>query len=382
MPLDTLELRISVQKLLLALVVIIVPLSLVGLYITSESVSSQEAANGAHLSAIAQATSSAVSQYVDNFVTEVGSMALAPSVLEAATAAEHSYANMGEAAIGERVDAEESKWNTTAADPAIKSILSSPAAGYLRAYREVDPRLLRIWVTDEAGAIVAATDKPEHFNQGKQEYWQAVYAQGRGSDYVSNVIWDARNKANYVSIGMPIFDQASEKFLGVVNAWVNVSGLSSLLANASLDRSTPILLVKDNGTVIAGPNLGPLNQTNSEEFGTVREAMASASGRRNGHVIATTSNGKRLVGFADTGLRQSYSNLGWTVVVSMDEREATAPIRPVARFAFFMVALSVLMLTLLAVYFVLHRRQQGPEIETPHAAQPPQPPPKAMSASV
>jgi hypothetical protein len=65
-------------------------------------------------------------------------------------------------------------------------------------------------------------------------------------------------------------------------------------------------------------------------------------------------------------------------VVSLDERDATAPIRPVIRFAFSMVALSVVMLTLLAVYFFLHRRQQVPEIETLHTRESAS---KKMSAS-
>jgi len=378
MPHDSLEIRVSLQKLLLGLVVVIVPLSLVGLYITSESVSSVEDANGAHLKAIAQATAGTVSQFIDHLVTEVGSIALAPALRDAVSAADRSYQNTSDMAVRDRMDALESKWTTPAADPMVKEILTSSAAGYLRAYREVDPRLLRIWVTDEAGAIVAATDKPQHYYQGKQDYWQAVYAQGRGSNSVSSVLYDERNKSNYISIGMPIFDQVSGQVLGVVNAWVDVSGLSSLLAKNSLDGTAPVFLVGEDGTVIAGPNVEPSNKLKSDEYTTVRDALATVQGRRAGHVVATTSGGKRIAGFADTGLKQAYPNLGWTVVASVDEREATASIRPVIRFAFSMVALSVLMLTLLAVYFVLHRRQQVPEIETLHAQQPP---PKKMSAS-
>ena len=378
MPFDSLEIRISLQRLLLGLVVVIVPLSLVGLYITSESVSSQEEANGAHLRTLAQAASGTVSQFVDNLVTEIGSIALAPALIDTVAAADRSYQQMSEVAVHDRMDAQENKWGGPGADPMIKGILTSPAAGYLRAYREVDPKLLRIWVTDERGAIVAATDKPERYFQGKQDYWQAVYAQGRGSNNVSSVLYDERNNSNYIRVGMPIFEQSSGQLLGVVSAWVDVSGLSALLTKASSDRNMPILLVKDDGTVIAGPNVGPSNKLKSEEFGAVRDALTSLQGRQTGHVIATTPGGKRLVGFADTGLRQSYPNLGWTVVVSMDEREAIAPIRPVVRFAFFMVALSLMMLVLLTVYFFLHRRHQVPEMEV---LQTKQPPPSRMSAS-
>jgi hypothetical protein len=363
MSLDGLEIRVSLQKLLLGLIVVIVPLSLVGLYITSESVSSMEDANGAQLSAVAQATAGTVSQFIDHLVTEVASIALAPALHDAVSVADRSYQNTSAAATDDRMDALETKWATPAADPLIKEILTSPAAGYLRAYREVDPRLLRIWVTDDAGAIVAATDKPLHYYQAKQDYWQAVYAQGRGSNSVSSVLYDERNRSNYISIGMPIFDESTGRVLGVVNAWVDVSSLSSLLARKS---NAPVFLVSADGTVIAGPNVEPSNKLKSEEYGAVRDALATVQGRQVGHVIATTSGGKRLAGFADTGLKQAYPNLDWTVVVSMDARDATAPIRPVIRFAFSMVALSMVMLTLVAVYFLLHRRHYVPEIETLH----------------
>lgn len=378
MPLDTLEVRVSLQKLLLGLIVIIVPLSVVGLYITSQSVSSLEDQNGAHLRAVAQATSATVSQFIDHLVTEVGSIALAPALLDSVSATDRLYQHMGDAAIREQIAARENQWATPAADSLVKQILTSPSAGYLRAYREVDPRLLRIWVTDERGAIVAATDRPEHYDQGKQDYWQAVYAQGRGSNNISSILYDERNNSNYISIGMPMFDQSSGQVLGVVNAWVDVSGLSSLLTKTSLDRNAPILLVSNDGTVIAGPNVSIANKLKSDEYGTIRDALTTVQGRQSGHVLATTPAGRRLAGFADPGLRQSYPNLGWTVVVSMDERDATAPVRTVERFAICMVAFSLLMLTLLAVYFFLHRRQQAPEIETLHTERPQS---KRMSAS-
>jgi hypothetical protein len=248
MPLDGLEIRVSLQKLLLGLVVVIVPLSLVGLYITSESVSSVEEANGTHLKIVAQATAGTVTQFIDHLVTEVGSIALAPALRDAVSAADRLYQNTSAAAIDDRMDALETKWATPAADPLIKEILTSPAAGYLRAYREVDPRLLRIWVTDEAGAIVAATDKPQHYYQAKQDYWQAVYAQGRGSNSVSNVLYDERNRANYISIGMPIFDESTGRVLGVVNAWS-----MSLVCLRSWSRTRPIATRQSFWSAKMGP---------------------------------------------------------------------------------------------------------------------------------
>jgi len=81
------------------LVIVIVPLSLVGLYITSESVSSQEEANGAHLRTVAQAASGTVSQFVDNLVAEIGNIALAPPLIDTVAAADRSCQQMSQVAV-------------------------------------------------------------------------------------------------------------------------------------------------------------------------------------------------------------------------------------------------------------------------------------------
>jgi hypothetical protein len=50
-------------------------------------------------------------------------------------------------------------------------------------------------------------------------------------------------------------------------------------------------------------------------------------------------------------------------MVSQSEEEALSSIRTVGHFAFLMVLVGLLMVTLLAVHFFLHRRQQMADIE-------------------
>ena len=95
------------------------------------------------------------------------------------------------------------------------------------------------------------------------------------------------------------------------------------------------------------------------EYPAVNDALSSAAGRETGYVVADRrSGGHDLVGLADTGLKRDYGSLGWVVLVTQDEREATAPIRVISQFAFGMVVLGLLMVLIVGVYFYLHRRQQ------------------------
>lgn len=127
----------------------------------------------------------------------------------------------------------------------------------LRHYREVDPRILKILVTDETGATVAATDKPLHYVQPDQDYWQTVYGQGRGGIYVSEIRYNDQTKSPYLGIGMPVLDEGTGRFIGAINTLVNVSSLLSHFNREGIGRTARIMVAQDDGMVISAPNIGP-----------------------------------------------------------------------------------------------------------------------------
>jgi hypothetical protein len=109
----------------------------------------------------------------------------------------------------------------------------------------------------------------------------------------------------------------------------------------------------------------------SEEYAAIRDALGTLQGRETGYIDATFRNGETyLIGFADTGLKQSYPNLGWIVVATQDEREAFGPILNMARFALLMMILGLLMLTVLGAYVFLHRKLQLSDLEMPAEEKP------------
>src|SRR5271167_87066 len=238
----------------------------------------------------------------------------------------------------------------------------------LRHHRQLDPRFLKLIVLDANGVPVAATDKPAHYAPVDEVFWQGVAAQGKGAIYVTEVLSDGQGRANYIGIGFPVLDESSRRFIGAVHALVDVSGLFALLNREQPGRTTATMLVKRDGTVISAPNVTPAMQMKSEEYGAVRDALGTLQGRQSGYVIAGMRGGNRIVGFADTGLTPSYSNLSWFVMVSQSEREALAPVRTVGYFAILMVLVGLLMVTLLAAYFFLHRAQEMADIEVPDRA--------------
>ena len=368
MPFDTLEIRISLQKLLIGLTLVIVPLSFVGLYLASQAEASLEQTLGTHFRSIAQSEGMATSQFINDRVLDVAVLASDPGLVDAITAAQQSRKGLDDSA---RVGKIESIWETPQVDPLVKHILLSPTSEVLRRHREAEPRILKLLVADETGATVAATDKPLHYVQPNEVYWRAVYGEGRGGIYVSEIRYDDQTKATYLQIGMPVLEEGTRRFIGAVNALVDVSSLLSRFQREEIGPTARIMLVQDDGTVISAPNMDPSLRLKSDEYATVRDALGTPQGRQAGFAVASMRGGDRIVGFADTGLKRVYPNLGWLVLASQDEREALTPLLSLSRFALLMVVFALLMLTLLAVYFFLHRRQRFEDINVQAAEEPP-----------
>lgn len=221
-------------------------------------------------------------------------------------------------------------------------------------------------VADEAGATVAATDKPVHYFQPDREYWQALYSRGQGAVYVSDLRYDEQSRFNYISIGFPVLQEGTGRFIGAVTVLVDVSPLFAYLNQQQIARTGRVFIIRDDGTVVTAPGVSPSMRVKSEEYAAIREALGTLQGREIGYTNAKLPHGETyLIGFADTGLKQAYPNLGWIVVATQDEREAFGPILSMAHFALLMMILGMLMLTVLGAYVFLQRKQQLSDLEMP-----------------
>lgn len=328
---DRLEVRVSITKLLFSLIVVIVPLSIVGLILTGRSEKSLDNAIGTDLKTMAQLYSEDAAQFMLDRVNEVMAMAIDPAIVQSAS---------------------------KPAGSAGGGMLTNNASQVLRRRRDLDPRLLRVVATDANGTVVAATHNPATSSYAQNELWQAVFNKGQGIIKIGDILFDELTKAYYVTIGVPIPDPVSSASIGVLSAAVNISNLLSRFQQSHIANGARALLVNDNGAIVSGPNADVFAHVQSEEFAAVRDSLGSLQGSQNGWATADLSAGRHLVGYANTGLKKNYENLGWVVLVSQEERQATAPTRQLSQFALLMVILGIFMLMLLCVYYYLHRTQK------------------------
>jgi len=366
MPLESLEFHTSLQKLLVGLILILVPLTVLGFYVALQGDSHIRQANGENFRSLTLTAAEATSEFIAGRVRDVSVIANAPGPVEAVASANRQYEHLSEEAIRAKIGATEQAWEGTGTDGMSAKILTSDLARQLRRLRELNPLLLKITVADVMGSTAAATDRPLHYSQTDLESWRELASGGRGAIHVSDLRYDDQSRLYYVSIAYPILQEGTGRFIGAVTATVDVSALFAQLNRRQIGRTGRLFLARDDGTVIEAPGITPSMKIKSEEYTAIRDALGSLRGREAGYIFATLSNGESyLIGFADTGLREAYPSLPWIVLASQETREVTGPVRSMIAFALLVMILALLMLSLLAAYVFLHRKQELEDIETP-----------------
>jgi hypothetical protein len=150
--------------------------------------------------------------------------------------------------------------------------------------------------------------------------------------------------------------EGTNVFLGALDALVEVSSVFPALNRVDGTEGMRAALVKGDGTIIFSPGTDLSMNRKSEEFIAVADTQGKGAPNQ-GYLFATMRNGSTsLVGFADTGLRKSFPNLGWHVLVTQDTREAFAATRGVLRLILFSIAVAIAAITLLGVYILMHKR--------------------------
>ena len=366
MPLDSLEFRTSLKKILVGLILILVPLTVFGFYVTLQGDSHLRQVSGDYFRSLTQTAAESTSGFIGACVRNVSLIANEPAAMQAVTQENRQYERLSDDAVAAKISGIDETWDTPVTDHLSAEILTSDLAHQLRRIRDLNPTILRIAIADAASATVAATDRPVHYSQSDRDFWQAVVSGGRGAIRVSDLRYDDQSRLYYLNVGYPILQEGTGRFIGAVLATVDLSPLFAELNRRQIGRTGRLLLVREDGTVIEGPGITPSMKIKSEEYAAIRDALGSVRGRGAGYIFATLSNRESyLIGFADASLKDAYPTLPWIVLASQEASEVIGPVRTMTIFALLVMVLALLVLSVLAAYVFEHRKQEIEDIETP-----------------
>lgn len=249
------EPKIPYTRVLLLLMVIIIPISIYGFYTIAQADAAMQESIGNNFRTIAESNAYEISSFIHDRVIQSAMMAAAPDIKRLADQANARYRGMSDAAFESIIQTTEKNWNLPAGAALVKEITGNAVSENLRNIIRLDPRYLRITVTDDHGGTIAASHKTLDYYQADEDFWQAIYAEGRGAISVTDVLYDDVTRSNYIGIGVPIIEPGTERFIGALDALVDVSELSRIVKRANLGPTARVSLVKDDGVIISAPSI-------------------------------------------------------------------------------------------------------------------------------
>jgi hypothetical protein len=214
----------------------------------------------------------------------------------------------------------------------------------------------RITVTDRMGAVAAANVKTVDYDQADESWWRETFKDGiAGNVVIEDVAADLITKANSIHIAVPILEDGQDTVIGTIGTIVDIRDLFPLVTGVKIGSTGETLLIKDDGTIIAGENLDSSGSNRLAYIDDIRAAMRSQT--KPNFITATAPGGiKKSVAFLDTGLSANYPALKWLTVIEQDYSETHAVVNDLIRKLLIAMLGVLICITGLALYLSTHRR--------------------------
>lgn len=354
-------LSIDLSTVVILLILVNVPLWALAFFTVDQVQSSLQAKVADDFRAIAKKNAATMNYAINHLVAEVATIAISPVVKDVVRKQNASYSGTAEQ-IQKRISEIDKLWLTPQAKPYVEPVVSNPASQYLRQFVGVHLSVKRVTVTDRMGAVAAANLKTVDYDQADEAWWRETFKDGvTGSVVIEDVTADLITKANSLHIAVPILEEGQDVVIGTIGAVLDISDLFPLVTGVKIGSTGETLLVKDDGTIIAGSELGAGSQLRLAYFDDIQEAMRSTT--KPDFITATAPGGvKKAVAYLDTGLSATYPALKWITVVEQDYREANAVVDGLIRKLLWAAMGVLICITGLALYLSTHRRLQFTDI--------------------
>ena len=208
------------------------------------------------------------------------------------------------------------------ADPLIQSRLGNDMAANLRAYLSFSENS-EVILTDQYGALVAATNRTSDYYQADEEWWQAAFDDGQGNVYIGQPEYDESSAAFSLKVAVPVRAPNTETIVGVLSASYRADALIDRMTAAQEEQTGRIDLLLPDGHILESHGTKPLDPN---VLSTLKAATTEA------YVEVEYDGTLSLVSQAPVTHLESEEEatpimaLGWSVIVHQDRSAALATV--------------------------------------------------------
>ncbi len=343
------RLRAINYRALATLLVVGIPVLLFGSFFVIERGRAElRDAFGVTLAQRAEQSAAAIDAYVYRRIVDVSLLAHVPDVRAIATRTRPAMSAAQIADLDRRFSAIDLK------APMVVEVLGNAASRYFTDITREDPIYRELLLTDRDGRLVAASNLTSDYNQADEEWWKRVMAgAGRGEATVSDVRWDESARTYAMEIAVPVPGDDGRPG-GVLKAVADIREMLASVAGIELGSGGDAMVVRRNGSVVFSRAAVDPRARFFAEAGLRAglEALGPVDGPARFSFSAPSRDGDtQLIGVATCQLAATYPHLPWAVVTWEAQDRALAPVDSLFRSLLVVLALTLLGVLALAVWF-------------------------------
>lgn len=279
---------------------------------------------------LAETVSSNIDLSIEHHIEASKLLASAQGILSATEDSNSIYGGQSAEDIHKSIKEIDGRWTgAVGVNTYLFEVLNNRATDYLKDFvRNGQPGMYNIMlVTNERGAVVAATSKPKHYYYGDQRWWKDAYNNGVGAVYVSDVYDSEELGTRAFDIATPVLKGG--KAIGIILMSHNVDVFFKVITAAKVGKTDHVMIANSEGEILFCP-VAPIKEHKIEK-GLLDEISKDQAGW-----VATKADvhypGKEsIVGFAPVKItytlgKENLDGKHWHVFTSQDPGETFLPV--------------------------------------------------------
>jgi hypothetical protein len=283
-------------------------------------------AQTAELRQVASYTAAAVDAYVYRRILDAALLGRVPDIRRAAAAGNEQP--FDQALVAEIDD----QWITDGAATAERlGILTTPASQFLADLVANDSVYREVLVTDRYGRLVAASGITSDYYQADEAWWYRAWDNGRGRVGVSDVRRDESAQVYAFEVAVPVYTPSGDAVAGVMKIVADSRETLAAIAGLEVGATAEAMLVRPDGSIVfrRRPH-APGDRFFAADL--LRQGLADRTQAREApepwsYEARSPEGSLRIVAVAPSQLSQSFPELAWQMVVSVERDELRAPFR-------------------------------------------------------
>jgi methyl-accepting chemotaxis protein len=348
-----------------------VPMALASHFNTSETGESLTKQIGESIASVTESEANAVSALLAQNINMLQVIAHGDTAINFVEQANGGYSGT-DTQIMTDIQATDTTWRAApVTDLLVRNIITNnglvnPLSSALHEFSRQFPAHIRVMVTDEYGALVAANERSPDYFQADEDWWREAWNEGEGGIFIGGPAVDESTGLTVFYVALPVLNEQGQP-IGVLHSTLHAKAITDLITSAQVGgmgetgATGRSALVDSQGRVIIDaiqPHLG------TSMLSLLPLADAEAAEEAQGPIWQEVTDpvecaechedvgAPLIVGVAQPGSGQSrdpvIAGLGWTVVQTMTSEEALTPVAESQQLSFILMGVAAVVAVLLA----------------------------------